>query len=88
MNDARPLPPSQSAYRPFHNRETGQKIQFDVSLNTDYQKVTPLVTHDFKAAFHMTGQSILSDTDTLDYGFGVGEIDFKQFTSWPLKEPT
>ena len=70
MNKVRPLPSGQSVYRPFHSTETALlKVQSDILLNMDDQKVTPLVMH-----------SIL--LETLGSGFGVGGTALKWFTSY------
>ena len=51
MNKVRSLPSDQSAFRPFHSTETALlKVQSDILLNMDGQKVT-LVMLDLSAAF-------------------------------------
>ena len=52
MNKVQPLPSGQSAYRPFHSSETVLlKVQSDILLNMDDQKVTLLVMLDLSVAF-------------------------------------
>ena len=70
MNKVRPLPSGQSAYRPFHSTETALlKVQSDILLNMDDQKVTLLVILDLSAAFDTIDHSII--LETLGSGFGV-----------------
>ena len=60
MNKVRPLSSGQSAYRPFHSTETALlKVQSDILLNMDDQKVTLLVMLDLSAAFDTIDQGIL-----------------------------
>ena len=81
MNKVRPLPSGQSAYRPFHSTETALlKIQSDILLNMDDQKVTLLVMLDLNAAFDTIDHSIL--LETLGSGFGAGGTALKWFTSY------
>ena len=62
MNQVRPLPLGQSAYRPFHSTETALlKVQYDILLNMDDQKITLLVMLDLSAAFDTIDHSILLD---------------------------
>ena len=80
MNKVRPLPSGQSAYRPFHSTETALlKVQSDILLNMDDQKVTLLVMFDLSAAFDTNDHSIL--LETLGSRFGVGGTALKWFMS-------
>ena len=61
-----PLPPCQSAYRVSHSTETALvKVQSDILLNMDGQKITRLVLIDLSAAFdtvdHATLLNIMSN---------------------------
>ena len=68
MNKVWSLPSGQSAYRPFHSTETALlKVQSDILLNMDDQKVTLLVMLDLSAAFDTIDHSIL--LETLGSGF-------------------
>ena len=81
MNKAQPLPSGQSAYRPSHSTETALlKVQSDILLSMDDQKVTLLVMLDLSAAFDIIDQSIL--LENLGSGFGVGGTALKGFTSY------
>ena len=85
MNKVRPLPSGQSAYRPFHSTETALlKVQSDILLNMDDQKVTLLVMLDLSAAFD-TIDHIIS-LETSGSGFGVGGTALKWFTSYLSKK--
>ena len=62
------LPSDQSAYMPFHGMETALlKVQYDISLNMDDQKVALLFMFDLSIAFDTVDQSIL--LETLDSGW-------------------
>ena len=81
MNKVWPLPPGQSAYRPFHSTETAlPKVQSDILLNMDDQKVTLLVMIGLRAAFDTVDHSIL--LETLGPSFGVGGKTLKCFMSY------
>ena len=80
MNKVRPLPSGQSAYRPFHSTETALlKVQSDILLSMDDQKVTLLVMLDLSAAFDTINHNILLETS--GSGFCVGGTALKWFTS-------
>ena len=54
-----PLPPCQSAYRVGHSAEIAlAKVQYDILLNMDQQKVTQLVLIDLSSAFDTVGHNI------------------------------
>ena len=85
VNKVRPLPSGQSVYRPFHSTETALlKVQSDISLNMDDQKVTLLVMLDLSAAFDTIDHSIL--LETVGSGFGVGGTALKCLTSYLSKK--
>ena len=55
-----PLPPCQSAYRAGHSTETALvKVQSDILLNMDQQKVTQLALIDLSSAFDTVDHDIL-----------------------------
>ena len=57
-----PLPSCQSAYRAGHSTESAlAKVQSDILLNMDAQKVTQLVLIDLSAAFDTVYHRILLD---------------------------
>ena len=61
MNKVRPLPSGQSAYRPCHSTETALlKVQSDILLSMDDQKVTLLVMLDLTSAQHSTQSTTVS----------------------------
>ena len=55
-----PLPPCQSAYKVGHSTETALvKVQSDILLNMDQQKVSQLVLIDLSSAFDTVDHDIL-----------------------------
>ena len=81
MNKVWPLPSGQSTYRPFHSTETALlKVQPDILLNMDDQKVNRLVMLDLSAAFDTIDHSTL--LETLGLCFGIGGTALKWFTSY------
>ena len=68
--DEFPLPMHQSAYRPSHSTETALvKVQSDILLNMDTNKISQLVMIDLSAAFDTVDHNIL--LNTLHHSFGV-----------------
>jgi hypothetical protein len=69
MEEHHPLPKLQSAYRPCHSTETALvKVQSDLLLNMDQQKITLLVMLDLSAAFDTIDHDIMLRTLDLDAG--------------------
>jgi hypothetical protein len=76
-----PLPTHQSAYRPFHSAETALlKVQNDILLNMDKQKVTLLVMLDLSAAFDTIDHKIM--LQTLQNNFGVTDVALRWYASY------
>ena len=81
MNNVRPLPSGRLAHRPFHGTETALlKVQSDILLRMDDQKVTLLVMRHLSSVIDTVDHSIL--LETLGFGFGVGETALKWFMSY------
>ena len=81
MNHNQPLPSNQSAYRPFHSTETALlKVQSDILMSMDNQKITLLVMLDLSAAFDTVDHRIL--LDTMKMNFGVTGTALKWFMSY------
>lgn len=76
-----PLPTHQSAYRAGFSTETALlKVQSDILLNMDQQKVTQLVLIDLSSAFDTVDHSIL--LNTMQNSFGITETALSWFTSY------
>ena len=81
MNKVRPLPSGQSVYKPFHSTETALlKVQSDILLNMDDQKVTLLVMLDISATFDTNWPQYL--IRNLRFRFWCGGTALKWFTSY------
>ena len=64
-----PLPPCQSAYRTGHSTETALvKVQSDILLNMDQQKVTQLILIDLSSAFDRVDHDILLNITNCSFG--------------------
>ena len=75
------LPSNQSAYRQFHSTETSLlKVQSDILMNFDNQKVTLLVLLDLSAAFDTIDHTIL--LRTIESQAGVSSIALRWFSSY------
>ena len=76
-----PSPPCQSAYRAGHSTETALvKVQSDILLNTDQQKVTQLVLIDLSSAFDTVDHEIL--LNIMNCSFGVSGTALNWFSSY------
>ena len=81
MEQRNPLPSHQSAYRPFHSTETAlMKVQSDILMNMDNQRVTLLVMLDLSAAFDTIDHGIL--LETLKARVGIAGTALKWFESY------
>ena len=84
MDGREALPPHQSAYRPYHSTETALlKVQSDILMNMDSQRVTLLVMLDLSAAFDTIDHNIM--VETLKSGVGVDGIALQWFISYLSK---
>jgi len=76
-----PLPTLQSAYRAGFSTETALlKVQSDILLNMDSQKVTQLVLIDLSAAFDTVNHSLL--LNIMQDSFGVEDTALHWFASY------
>ena len=76
-------PPFQSAYRKCHSTETALlKVQNDILMNLDSQRVTLLVLLDLSAAFDTVDHGVL--LNRLSTSFGVRGSALQWFTSYLL----
>lgn len=76
-----PLPSCQSAYRAAHSTETALiKVQSDILLAMDQQKVTQLVMLDLSAAFDTVCHSTL--LDIMENSYGVKNLALQWFRSY------
>ena len=76
-----PLPSHQSAYRSFHSTETALiKVQSDILLNMDSQKLTLLVMLDLSAAFDTIDHTVM--IETLDHETGTTGVALDWFASY------
>ena len=74
-------PPFQSAYRKCHSTETALlKVQNDILMNLDSQRVTLLVLLDLSAAFDTVDHGV----NRLSTSFGVRGSALQRFTSYLL----
>ena len=81
MEQKHPLPSHQSAYRPYHSTETALlKVQSDILMNMDKQRVTLLVMLDLSAAFDTIDHNIL--LQTLKEDAGINHTALQWFTSY------
>ena len=73
------MPPFQSAYRAGHSTETAfVKVQSDILLNMDQQKVTQLVLIDLLSAFDTVDHDMLN---IMNCTFGVSDTALNWFSS-------
>ena len=76
-------PPFQSAYRKYHSTETALlKVQNDMLMNLDSQRVTLLVLLDLSAVFYTVDHGVL--LNRLSTSFEVRGSALPWFTSYPL----
>ena len=76
-------PPFQSAYRKCHSTKTALlKVQNDILMNLDSQRVTLLVLLDLSAAFDTVDHGVL--LNRLNTSFGVRGSALQWFTSYLL----
>ena len=76
-----PLPHCQSAYRVGHSTETALvKVQSDILLNIDQQKITQSVMIDLSAAFDTVDHKIL--LDIMNHQFGISQTALSWFESY------
>ena len=76
-----PLSPCQSAYRAGYSTETAVvKVQSDILLNMDQQKVTQLVLIDLSSAFDTVDHDIL--LNIMNCSFGVSGTALNWFSSY------
>ena len=75
------MPPCQSAYRAGHSTETTlAKVQSDILLNMDQQKVTQLVLIDLSSAFDTVDPDIL--LNIMNCSFGASGTALNWFSSY------
>ena len=75
------MPSCQSAYRAGHSTETAlDKVQFDILLNMDHQKVTQLVLIDLSSAFDTVDHEIL--LNIMNCTFGESGTALNRFSSY------
>ena len=73
------MPPCQYGYRAGHSTETALiKVQSDILLNMDQQKVTQLVLIDFSPAFDTVDHDIL--LNIMNGSFGVSSTALNWFS--------
>ena len=76
-----PLPPCQSAYRAGHSTETALvKIQSDILLNMDQQKVTQLFLNDLSSPFDTVDYDIFFNI--MNCSFAVSGTTLNWFSSY------
>jgi len=81
MDDNFPLPSCQSAYRTGHSTETALiKVQSDILVNMDNQKLTQLIMIDLSAAFDTVDHQLLCDT--MHTSFGVSSQALQWISSY------